>query len=144
MSSYRVPMRSRLDSVDPSLAVERALARGLVGIGGRLESAPRDLEDAVQRTDQKYGERMARRLERFASLAEGSEVWTRDGDGFFHRGVVTGRWAYDADPAAYDADLVHVRPCGWDADALEEHRVPAAVAATFRRGGRNFQRIGQL
>jgi hypothetical protein len=57
---------------------------------------------------------------------------------------VTGPWRYDATSAAYDADLVHVRPCTWDTHALAEHQVPGAVAATFRRGGRNFQRIRQL
>jgi hypothetical protein len=144
VSSYRAPMRSRLSSVVPVLAVERGLSLGLVGMGGRLRSVPRTIAEAAEMTADEYDDRAARRLERFAAVADGSEVWTRDGDGLFHRGDVTGPWTYDTSQAAYDADLVHVRPCSWDTTALEEHRVPSAVAATFRRGGRNFQRIRQL
>jgi len=144
MSSYRAPMRSRLPSVDPTLAVERALSTGLVGIGGRLSAVPTDAAAAAARTADVYDERTARRLERFVAMPEGSEVWTRDPHGLFHRGTVTGGWSYDASAEAHAADLVHVRPCDWDAHALEEHRVPSAVAATFRRGGRNFQRIHQV
>jgi hypothetical protein len=124
---YRAPMWSRLDEVDRRLAVERALRLGLVGMG-----------------DRSGDERTAARLERFKAVPDGAEVWTRDEDGLFRRGVITGPWRYDDGPDAYDADLRHVRPCDWDDEALEEHRVPAAVAATFRRGGRNFQRVRAL
>ncbi len=142
-SAYRAPMRSRLDSVDPDLAVERALDLGLVGVGGRLSSPPRDLAEAVAGVSDEHDERVARRLERFAAVPDGAEVWTRDPAGLFHRGRVEGAWRYDADPAAHDADLAHVRPCAWE-PPVAEHQVPAAVAATFRRGGRNFQRIRTL
>lgn len=125
--TYRAPMHSRLDGVDRWLAVERALRLGLVGMG-----------------DRSGDERTAARLARFKSVPDGAEVWTRDEHGLFHRGVVTGPWRYDERPEAYDADLRHVRPCDWDAEPLEEHRVPAAVSATFRRGGRNFQRVRAL
>ena len=141
MSSYRAPMRSRIDEVDAALAVERALELGLVGVGGRLSTPPRDAADAVARVSDEHDERVARRLERFIAVPDGVEVWTRDPAALFHRGVVTGPWRYDADPAAYAVDLTHVRPCVWEPDALAEHELPAAVAATFRRGGRNFQRI---
>jgi len=137
-------MRSRLDTVDAGLAVERALDLGLVGVGGRLSSPPRDRADAVARVSDEHDDRVARRLERFIAVADGAEVWTRDPAGLFHRGVLTGPWHYDTDPAAYDTDLTHVRPCRWDGEALAEHQVPAAVAASFRRGGRNFQRIRAL
>ena len=137
-------MRSRLDSVDPTLAVERALAEGVVGVGGRLTSVPARLEDAVAMTAEEHDDRAARRLARFAAVPDGAQVWTRDPDGRFRRGTLTGPWAYDESPEAYAADLVHVRPCAWDEQSLEEHRVPAEVAATFRRGGRNFQQIRRL
>jgi len=141
VSSYRAPMRSRIDEVDAGLAVERALELGLVGVGGRLSTPPRDAADAIARVSDEHDDRVARRLERFIAVPDGAEVWTRDPAMLFHRGVVTGPWRYDADPAAYAVDLAHVRPCAWDEDALAEHELPAAVAATFRRGGRNFQRI---
>lgn len=143
MSSYRAPMRSRLAEVDPALTVERALDLGLVGVGGRLPSPPRDLADAVARVAEEHDERVAARLERFAAVPVGAEVWTRDAAALFHRGLIEGPWRHDADPVAYDVDLTHVRPCSWG-PPLAEHQVPAAVAAAFRRGGRNFQEIRAL
>jgi hypothetical protein len=134
-------MRSRIDAVDAGLAVERALDLGVVGVGGRLSSAPRDALDAVARVADEHDERVASRLERFMAVPDGAEVWTRDPAALFHRGVLTGPWRYDTDPAAHAVDLTHVRPCSWEPDALAEHELPPAVAATFRRGGRNFQRI---
>lgn len=100
-------------------AVDRALALGLVGIGA---------------ADDARGER---RLSRFAAVPDGAEVWTRDEAGFFFRGVLAGA-------VLEDPELGHARPCTWDAEPLAEHQVPAAVAATYRRGGRNFQRIRAL
>ena len=129
-------MRSRLDDVDPELAVGRALGLGLCGIGGRLSAPPRGLADALRQVDAAWGERAARRLERFAGVPDGAVVWTRDTDGGFHRGVLTGEWRYDADPRAVAADLVHVRPCAW-----QRADPPSAVLESFSRGGRNFQRI---
>jgi len=137
-------MRSRIDDVDAALAVERALDLGVVGVGGRLSNPPRDSADALARVSEEHDERVARRLERFIAVPDGAEVWTRDPAALFHRGVVTGPWRYDADPAAYAVDLTHVRPCSWEPGALAEHQLPTAVAATFRRGGRNFQRIRAL
>lgn len=119
-------MRSRRDDVEPVLAVERALEHGLVGMG---------------RVDD---DRAERRLRRFAEVTTGAEVWTRHPDGRFHRGRVAGPLVLDESAEAELADLVHVRACAWDDEGLEEHEVPAAVAATFRRGGRNFQRIRAL
>ena len=84
---------------------------------------------------------MARRVERFAHVTSGSQVWTRDLDGRYRCGRISGPWRYDDDPAAVAADLVHVRLTRWDDESLDEHRAPVAVVATFARGGRNFQRI---
>jgi hypothetical protein len=101
-------------------AVERALELGVVGLPAYAD------------------ERGERRTERFCAVPDGAEVWTRDDAGFFHRGVVTG----PCRPGP-DDELAQVRDCAWDAPRAEP-AVPAAVAATFRRGGRNFQRIRAL
>lgn len=140
---YRAPMRSRRDDVDHAAAVERALVTGVVGVGGRLSRVPVDLDDAVRLTDQEHGERTARRLERFAAVGEGATVWTRSADGL-HVGQVVGPWRYDASPEAHALDLVNVRDCAWEPDPVPPGRVPAAVTATFARGGRNFQEIRAL
>ena len=78
---FRAPLRSRLDSVDPGLALDRAFALGLCGVGGRLAETAHSREDALARTANEYGERVARRLERFMDVPDGSVVWTRDGTG---------------------------------------------------------------
>ncbi|MCT1363751.1 MULTISPECIES: GAF domain-containing protein [unclassified Microbacterium] len=139
--AYRAPMRSRDDAVAPGVAVERALAEGVCGMGGRLDSTPGSLTAALAAVDARHGERAARRLERFAALPMGTLVWTRDVDGLFWLGRLTGPWRYDDDPAAVAADLVHVRACTWSSSPVAASDVPPGVTATFARGGRNGQRI---
>ncbi|MEW5812246.1 MAG: GAF domain-containing protein [Actinomycetota bacterium] len=118
-SVYRAPMRSRRDDIDHGLAVDRALRLGLCGFG-RI--------DVPQR-----------RVDRFAAVPDESFVWTRDEEGLFFLGRLRGPYFYDAD--GVDVDLVHVRPCRWRHDPVVESHCPAAVLATFSRGGRNFQQI---
>jgi hypothetical protein len=120
---YRAPMRSRRDDVDRYAAVERALARGLCGMG--------------EATD----ERAARRLRRFADAPDGAFVWTRDVDGLTYLGGLGGRLRHDRSPEATSVDLVHVRDCRWLGAPVPDHELPPAVARTFHRGGRNFQQI---
>ena len=117
---YRAPMRSRRDEIDLQSTIDRARALGLVGFG-----------------DAGGDERLARRVERFAVVADGSFVWTRDSDGLFWLGRIDGPLFYD--DAGATVDLVHVRPCRWTTQPVLEPEVPAAVLATFARGGRNFQ-----
>lgn len=117
-------MRSRRHDVDLGATIERARALGLCGFGG-----PRQPSD----------ERLARRIERFQDVEDGSFVWTRDTQGLYWLGRIDGPYFYDDDKAAAAVDLVHVRPTRWLAEPLLEPGVPAAVVATFRRGGRNFQ-----
>lgn len=116
---YRAPMRSRRADVDPAATLARARALNLVGFGD--------------------GPGVARRVERFAAVADGSFVWTRDPDGLFWLGRVDGAYFYDDDTRAAAVDLVHVRPCRWRVKPFLEPQVPSAVVATFGRGGRNFQ-----
>jgi hypothetical protein len=141
MPVYRAPMRSRRDDVDPALAVARALRLGLVGVGGRLAVAPGTLEGALAATYDEHGERAAARLRRFAAVEAGAQVWTRDDEGLYRVGEVTGPWRYDTSAEAWVADLVHVRDCSWSAPA---DVVPGAVLATYARGGRNFQQVRAL
>jgi hypothetical protein len=121
---YRAPMRSRRDDVDFGATIERARARGLCGFGG-----PKEPSD----------DRLARRIERFRDADDGSFVWTRDPDGLYWLGRIGGPYFCDADDGAAVLDLVHVRPTRWLSEPVFEHEVPAAIVATFQRGGRNFQ-----
>lgn len=139
---YRAPMRSRDDAVPRHAGVERALTGGVCGIGGRLPRVPHDLQEALVEVERRHGERAARRLRLFAAVAEGMFVWTRDAEGRFHRGALTGPWTYDDAMEAAEADLVHVRACLWT--PRQDVQVPDEVLASFARGGRNFQRIRAL
>ncbi|GAB2562912.1 GAF domain-containing protein [Kribbella endophytica] len=134
-------MRSRRDDVPHGLAVDRALHLGLCGIGGTLRPPPSTLDNALERLSTSYDERAARRLQRFAEVPDGAFGWTREADGLYRLGRLTGPWRYDASPDAVAVDLVHVRPCEWSAKPFTEAEAPAAVVYTFSRGGRNFQRI---
>ena len=125
---YRAPMRSRNDAVEPHATIDRARRLGVCGFGR-----------SVSRTAEQ--ERLARRVARFAELDEGSFVWTRDTNGWFWLGRISGPYVYDADESAAAVDLVHVRPCEWRSTPMLEQDVPVAVVATFGRGGRNFQEI---
>ena len=123
---YRAPLRSRSNDIDWRATLERARRLNLCGLG----QVARDPAEE---------ERLARRVDRFAAARDGSFVWTRDPDGLFWLGRLDGPYFRDEDDSAVAVDLVHVRPCNWLAEPLLEPEVPAAVAATFRRGGRNFQ-----
>jgi len=133
-------MRSRDEDVPPGAAVERALLIGVCGIGGRLDPAPVTIDEALVRIDAYSGERVARRLERFASVPDQAFVWTRDIRRLLWLGRLSGPWRYDPAADAADVDLVHVRSCEW-LDAIPHNQAPASVHATFARGGRNWQRI---
>lgn len=109
---YRAPMRAR-DRDEPGAPY--GLASGLVGIG-----AARD-----------------RQVERFGDVPAGSFVWTRDPDGAFFLGRIDGPLR-EVDG---DAGIVWARDCTWQDRPFAELEVPAGVAATFARGGRNFQQI---
>ena len=125
---YRAPMRSRDDAVEPQATIDRARRLGVCGFGRRVSGSAEQ-------------ERLTRRVARLAELEEGSFVWTRDPDGRFWLGRISGPYSYDAEESATAVDLVHVRPCKWLSTPTLEQDVPAAVVATFRRGGRNFQEI---
>jgi hypothetical protein len=114
-------MRSRRDDIDHGATVRRALTTGVCGMG--------------EATD----ERAERRLERFVAAPEGAYVWTRDPDGGTYVGRLTGSWRRD--PEGAQVDLVHVRDTDWIAEPVDPALLPAAVAQTFARGGRNFQQI---
>jgi hypothetical protein len=125
---YRAPMRSRSDAFEPQAAIDRAHRLGLCGFGQAANALAEQL-------------RLEHRVARFAELDEGSFVWNRDTEGWFWLGRISGPYFYDADENAVAVDLVHVRPCQWLPMPMPDQDVPAAVVATFRRGGRNFQEI---
>jgi hypothetical protein len=123
---FRAPMRSRSDAVDAAATIDRALRIGVVGFG---------------RLPDPHDERLAQRVDRFAAAPDNSFVWTRDSAGLYRLGQITGPYRFDDQTDALATDLVHIRPCRWLDPPRPESEVPAAVSATFARGGRNFQQI---
>jgi hypothetical protein len=115
---FRAPMRARGHDAPPGTGAEFGLAHDLVGIGDTAEA----------------------RISRFASVPDGAFVWTRDTEGMYWVGRLAGP-LHPAGAAAHEtAGLTHVRAADWLDTPLGEHDVPEAVAATFARGGLNFQR----
>lgn len=137
---YRAPMRARDRELRPGLGAEFGLRHGLVGIGDVLPEAPGSLDEAVEAAAAVHGPKAGRMLRRFAELPDGVFVWTRDTDGMYHLGRISGPWRYDDSPDAREVGIHHVRPADWLDRPFGEDEVPAAVAETFARGGRNFQR----
>jgi hypothetical protein len=137
---YRAPMRARDRDCEPGAGADHGLEHGLVGIGDVLETAPATLQEAVTAAAEAHGEKAGRMLERFAAIPDGTFVWTRASTGMFHLGRISGPWRYDASDAARAVGIPHVRPATWLDRAFGPDDVPAAVAETFARGGRNLQR----
>lgn len=137
---FRAPMRARALDVPAGVGAEHGVERGLVGIGDALGAVPRTLDEAVRAATEAHGEKAGRMLRRFAELPDGVFVWTRDTAGWYRLGRVAGPWRYDGSAAARAVGIHHVRPATWLERAFGEDEVPAAVAATFARGGRNLQR----
>jgi hypothetical protein len=119
---YRAPMRARDRDAPPGAGARFGLEHGLVGIG-----------DGPTEKD-------ARMRDRFAGLPDGTLVWTRDEDGAYHLGRISGPYRRDDSEAARAVGIHHVRPATWLDRPFGEDEVPADVAATFARGGRNLQR----
>src|SRR3954454_16801310 len=119
---YRAPMRARTrDDVPAGAGARFGLRHGVVGIG------------------ESPGEKGDRMLRAFIDLPDGTFVWTRTEEGY-HLGRVAGDYRYDDSAAAREVGIHHVRPADWLQRPFGDDEVPAAVAATFARGGRNLQR----
>ena len=67
-------------------------------------------------------------------------MWTRDRAWDYHLGRIAGAVREDRLPAASAVGIGYVRDTEWLNRGFKETEVPPAVARTFARGGRNFQR----
>jgi hypothetical protein len=133
-------MRSREREVTPYEGARFGVERGVVGIGEPLEVDPVEIEEAAEITAVTYGPKAARMLRRFASLPEQTLVWTRTDDDAYRLGRIAGSWRWDGSTAARAVGIHNVRDTQWMPRTFSGDEVPAAVVATFDRGGRNLQR----
>jgi hypothetical protein len=134
-------MRSRSSPAAAGEGADAGVARDVVGIGERLVAAPQSPAQAVLAAAEAWGEKAGRMVSRFIGLPSGSYVWTRQSDGLYRLGRITGPWRYDDSAAARATGIHHVRPTDWLPSRFGDDAVPDAVAQTFARGGRNLQRI---
>lgn len=134
-------MRARDRDLPPGAGADHGVRHGIVGTGDVLQPAPGSLEAAIAAAADRHGEKAGRMLRRFAGLPDGVFVWTRTSEGAHRLGRIAGPWTYDDSPAAAAVGIHHVRPARWLERTFDDDEVPAAVAATFGRGGRNLQRI---
>jgi hypothetical protein len=133
-------MRARDRDLPQGPGADHGLRHGLVGTGDALASPPATLDEAVEAAARAHGDKAARMLRGFADLHDGVFVWTRASDGAYHLGRISGPWRYDDSPAAREVGIHHVRPATWLDRPFGDDEIPAAVAETFARGGRNLQR----
>jgi hypothetical protein len=87
-----------------------------------------DAADAIAAGRVHIADPTGRRLERFGEVPEGAYVWTREVDGMYRLGRIAGPLRGEE------------REVAWLERPFGEDEIPGAVAATFARGGRNFQR----
>jgi hypothetical protein len=137
---FRAPMRSRVRDAPAGAGAEFGIAHGVVGIGEGVNGRPQSIAEAILAVAQAHGEKAGRMLARFADLPDGTFVWTRQLDGSYRLGRIGGAWRYDDSSAAREVGIHHVRPTVWSPRPFGDDDVPAAVARTFARGGRNLQR----
>jgi len=133
-------MRARNRDAPDGAGAAYGLEHGVVGIGDALDAPPAGPDDAATAAADAHGAKAARMLRNFAELDDGTYVWTYAGDGGYFLGRIAGAWRYDDSPAAREVGIHHVRPTTWLDRRFGDDEVPSAVAATFARGGRNFQR----
>lgn len=138
---FRAPMRSRSVDTGEFEGALHGVRDSLVGIGEPLPAVPGDLSEAVLMSVSEHGEKSARMLTRFAELPDGAFVWTMTGTDEYRLGRIAGPWRYDDSEDARRTGIHQARPVHWHPDAFHGFEIPPAVGATFRRGGRNFQRI---
>ena len=140
---FRAPMRARDRDLPDGAGAAFGVAHGLVGTGDALDVVPSSIDEAVAAATDRHGEKAGRMLRRFAEVPEGAFAWTRtgaDAGATFRLGRIAGPWRYDDSAAAREVGIHHVRPAQWLNHAFAEEDLPAGVAYTFGRGGRNFQR----
>ena len=134
-------MRARSVDADRFEGARLGISRSVTGMGEPLEEVPSDLEHAVFETERQHGGKSARMLKRFAELGPGQFIWTSTGEDEFRLGRITGPWRYEDSEVFQGTGICNVRSVRWAPVVFDPLSVPDAVAYTFRRGGRNFQRI---
>lgn len=113
-------------------AAEFCISRGLVGIGWNVKQAPVSKEDYWALGREWYNDAgWTRAVNAMLHHMQIDDlVWTRNCDGLYYLGRITGDWQY-CDTSYKDAGVFNVRPCQW-CKAGSVEAVPGKVQNSFR------------
>lgn len=145
---WRTKLRSLKEGVVHTDQVAYCIDGGRVGIGWGLEgtrsgtSLTRVVAAIRAKDEPGWGDRAADTVRRFGEeAAKGDFIWTRDLEGRFRLGRITGDYRYDNSPIAKKLDTHQVRKAKWGRRALGDLEVPGAVVRAFSGISTSFSRI---
>lgn len=145
---WRTKLRSQLPGVDHAKQFAYCVDGGRVGIGWRVEGLPTgaslaEVVSAIRATELRgWGSQAASTVRLFGEeAAVGDFVWTRDLEGRFRLGQITGGYRYENSAKAQAVDTHQVRKADWAAQPLGDHEVPAAIVRAFTGPATSFSRI---
>jgi len=143
---WRTKLRSLKPGVDHHEQVAHNFNDGIVGIGWGIEDLPDGaaLRDVLAAIDSEPGWTKAavHTVRRFGEDAQiGDFIWTRDLQGRFLLGRITGPYRYENSELAKRTDTHQVRDCEWANRALGDLEVPGAVIRGFVGTSTSFSRL---
>ncbi len=133
----RLHIRSTIEGVSHTAATAWCLEHGKAGMGWGFWDSPgkRTWDEYVETSDA-----VNSNVRRFKEMPVGSLIWTRELNGEYWIGEVTGDWEYEDNAVARQMDLFCLRETDWQKVGTED-RVPGRVVNAFR-SSRTLQRIG--
>jgi len=108
---------------------------GIVGVGwGIYEATPVSWEKYLEVAKELYKERYDSWWYAIDIMKNrmhiGDTVWTRDNNGYYFLGRITGDWFYDASSECSNADIINVRKCEWYEVGTVDN-VPGKIVNSF-------------
>lgn len=145
---WRTKLRSKKDGVDHATQVAYCLDGERVGIGWGIEHLPSGSSlsavlDAIRsETSPGWGKVAAWTVRRFGEdAAIGDFVWTRDLQGRFRLGRISGEYVYENSARAKETDTHQVRAADWAHQPLSDLEVPGAIIRAFSGTSTSFSRM---
>lgn len=128
------------DDVDPR---RFCLDNDILGFGWPIESESDDVtwEEYEAKAEEKYGGRSWSTATNalYGRMEIGDLCWTRDHNGSYYLGEVTGPWKYEGGSEHRNADIVNLRDCQW-VEVGSPDAVPGKVIDSLNVGG-TLQRV---
>lgn len=140
-----------MPAVDHAKQFAYCVDGGRVGIGWGIKKLPTgtslaEVLAAIRATELPgWGRRAASTVRLFGEeAAVGDFVWTRDLEGRFRLGQITGGYRYENSAKAKAVDTHQVRKTAWADQPLSELEVPAAIIRAFSGTSTSFSRMRDL